>query len=313
MLDARPFLNAQANRATGGGVETIAKYDFLDIAFLNITNIHSVRESFLGMMACTSVPEAAFRSTVEKTQWIELLGALIEGTGVIVGSLVKGQSVLVHCSDGWDRTAQLCSLTQLLLDPYYRSLPGFSVLIEKDWVTIGHQFDRRYGHASSDLSDTQRSPVFLQFLDTVYQLTEQFPSQFEFSEKLLLDLAEWAWAGRFGTFMCNSHAERVRNGVYRETSSVWTYVLTHSKEYTNPFYSPSPDSILRPSSSPRKLKVWSGLFFKYHRDFYYPETGFTSPSHHLEVLMRQTKAGKDHLNAEIDRIEQVADTLRTQR
>ena len=43
-------------------------------------------------------------------------------------------SVLVHCSDGWDRTAQLCSLAQLMLDPYYRTVRGFEVLIEKDWL-----------------------------------------------------------------------------------------------------------------------------------------------------------------------------------
>ncbi len=36
-------------------------------------------------------------------------------------------SVLIHCSDGWDRTAQTCALTCLLLDPYYRTLHGFMV------------------------------------------------------------------------------------------------------------------------------------------------------------------------------------------
>lgn len=41
--------------------------------------------------------------------------------------LEAGDPVLVHCSDGWDRTAQLASLSQLLLDPYYRTLDGFQV------------------------------------------------------------------------------------------------------------------------------------------------------------------------------------------
>lgn len=36
-------------------------------------------------------------------------------------------SVLVHCSDGWDRTAQVCSLAGLLLDPFYRTFKGFMV------------------------------------------------------------------------------------------------------------------------------------------------------------------------------------------
>jgi len=38
-------------------------------------------------------------------------------------------SVLVHCSDGWDRTAQTCSLASLILDPYYRTIHGFQVII----------------------------------------------------------------------------------------------------------------------------------------------------------------------------------------
>lgn len=41
--------------------------------------------------------------------------------------VVESASVLVHCSDGWDRTAQVCSLGSLLLDPYYRTLRGFLV------------------------------------------------------------------------------------------------------------------------------------------------------------------------------------------
>ncbi len=49
-------------------------------------------------------------------------------------------SVVVHCSDGWDRTAQTCSLAGIMLDPYYRTIHGFQVhsncnkILESDWV-----------------------------------------------------------------------------------------------------------------------------------------------------------------------------------
>ena len=36
-------------------------------------------------------------------------------------------SVLIHCTDGWDRTAQLSALSMLMLDPYYRTIIGFEV------------------------------------------------------------------------------------------------------------------------------------------------------------------------------------------
>ena len=39
----------------------------------------------------------------------------------------KGAAALVHCSDGWDRTSQLTSLAQLLLDPFYRTITGLQV------------------------------------------------------------------------------------------------------------------------------------------------------------------------------------------
>jgi len=35
----------------------------------------------------------------------------------------------VHCSDGWDRTAQTCSLACIMLDPYYRTIEGFQVTL----------------------------------------------------------------------------------------------------------------------------------------------------------------------------------------
>lgn len=39
----------------------------------------------------------------------------MKGAAFVVDELERGVAVLVHCSDGWDRTAQLTALAQVLL------------------------------------------------------------------------------------------------------------------------------------------------------------------------------------------------------
>ena len=56
---------------------------------------------------------------------------------------------MVHCSDGWDRTAQLVSLSQIILDPFFRTFEGFKVIVEKEWLDFGHKFEDRTGRGVS--------------------------------------------------------------------------------------------------------------------------------------------------------------------
>ncbi len=47
------------------------------------------------------------------------MGVACEVVGVVHDSSLP---VLIHCSDGWDRTTQVMALAQLMLDPYYRTI-----------------------------------------------------------------------------------------------------------------------------------------------------------------------------------------------
>jgi hypothetical protein len=147
--------------------------------------------------------------------------------------------VLVHCSDGWDRTSQLTSLAMLLLDPFYRTLRGFAVLIEKEWVAMGHQFRTRCGHTARGFWSGQCAPVFLQWLECVWQVQRQNPTAFEFSERLLVFLAEHVYSCRFGTFLFDCEREREAANAARTTPSLWTYVLQQSPYFANALYTPT--------------------------------------------------------------------------
>lgn len=50
---------------------------------------------------------------------------------------------------------------------------GFEVLIEKEWLSFGHKFGHRIGHGEDKATDAERSPVFLQFIDCVWQVCRQ--------------------------------------------------------------------------------------------------------------------------------------------
>lgn len=74
----------------------------------------------------------SFLSGLESSGWLRHIKSILDTSWFIAQALEEGISVVVHCSDGWDRTAQVCSLASLLLDPYYRTITGFQVNNKKN-------------------------------------------------------------------------------------------------------------------------------------------------------------------------------------
>jgi protein tyrosine/serine phosphatase len=89
-------------------------------------------------------------SHLENTQWLKHFSSLLTATAVGARELREGRNVLLHCSDGWDRTAQIGSLIMLCLDPFYRTYEGFQILVEKEWISFGHKFRQRLGQGVFD-------------------------------------------------------------------------------------------------------------------------------------------------------------------
>jgi rhodanese-related sulfurtransferase len=208
VVDARSKMAAYGNKAKGGGFEIDQYYSNCKLVYGCIENIHSVRDAYKKCFSlCESYHQTKdnkkIQSKIESTGWLNLLKNILIYSAEIAARIhYDKQTVVVHCSDGWDRTAQLCSLAQMMIDPYYRTIEGFEVIIEKEWISFGHKFETRYGHFKDDSHmPDERSPVFIQFLDCVYQLLLQFPTQFQFNNKLLLFLAHHVYTCKFGTFL----------------------------------------------------------------------------------------------------------------
>uniref|UniRef100_A0A8C5A2Z5 phosphatidylinositol-3,5-bisphosphate 3-phosphatase n=1 Tax=Gadus morhua TaxID=8049 RepID=A0A8C5A2Z5_GADMO len=189
ILDARSYAAAVANRAKGGGCECPEYYPNCEVVFMGMANIHSIRKSFQSLrFLCTQMPDPAnWLSALESTKWLQHLSLLLKAALLAVNAVHRDhRPVMVHCSDGWDRTPQIVALSKMLLDPYYRTIEGFQVLVETDWLDFGHKFADRCGHGENSEDVNERCPVFLQWLDCVHQLQRQFPCSFEFNEAFLV-------------------------------------------------------------------------------------------------------------------------------
>ncbi|OUM65413.1 hypothetical protein PIROE2DRAFT_41713, partial [Piromyces sp. E2] len=289
IVDARSSTNAMANIAMGAGYENVEHYKGSRLEYLKIENIHVVRDSLNKLIEVSRNSNSGFisKSDIEKTGWLKHIHTLLEGSLLIIKTIdLYNSHVLVHCSDGWDRTSQLVAISEVCLDPYYRTIEGFEVLVEKDWISFGHKFSHRCGLLAKDaanlnevltstaskifntngnkdsatsntISSTinavsisknstlprETSPIFTQFLDCIYQLWIQNPTQFEFNDDFLVQLNTHVYSSQFGTFLFNSEYER---RVFRHdgkdlsqcTYSVWDWFNSNKEDYINPLYVP---------------------------------------------------------------------------
>eukprot|EP00981_Chlorochromonas_danica_P003236 scaffold633_cov288-Ochromonas_danica.AAC.71 len=283
ILDCRGILAATLNKAAGKGTESIGNYTNTELVFGNIDNIHVMRAAALTLAdslasfssQATGIETrdlidqnmSGYFGKMEDSGWLRFLRMILVSSVFVAEKLHFDQhSVLVHCSDGWDRTAQITSIAQILLDPFYRTLTGLATLIEKEWCAFGHKFQDRCGHGqdSNSLPD-ERSPVFLQFLDCVYQLLEQFPTAFQFNEELLIFLADHHISCLFGTFLGNSERERiVVLDAPRHTISIWDYIMDGKRlfSFLNSQYDHYPQP-LWPQTSLFNLKLWKRYWLRW--------------------------------------------------
>ncbi|KAI5124007.1 hypothetical protein M0805_003839 [Coniferiporia weirii] len=324
IIDARPTTNAMANVAKGAGTENMDYYREGKKAYLGIDNIHVMRDSLNKVVETLRGADALAysiggdgcdrerlvmlslslldRQTLRRSGWLRHLSAILDGTLLIVRNVhVNSSHVLIHCSDGWDRTAQLSSLAQLCLDPFYRTFRGFQILIEKDWLSFGHRFLDRCGHLSSekvflyaaDVSSgggaeaaqalfasvqnrlvgqgrlKEMSPVFHQFLECVRQVQRQFPERFEFNSRYLEQIHYHVYSCQFGTFLFNCERDRrmeTKDNIpppYERTVSLWDFLNSTAEiaKNLNPSYDSALDNPIR-----RDSKANMGVLFPDPKD-----------------------------------------------
>ncbi|CAI9739300.1 Hypothetical predicted protein [Octopus vulgaris] len=266
ILDTRSQGHAKAAQAKGGGFEPEAHYSQWRRINQAIDRKHALHDSIIKLIeACndTSTSTDKWLSKLDSSGWLSNVKDVINAACMVAQFIDKeAASVLVHGSDGLDTTLQVTSLAQLLLDHDCRTVRGFEALVEREWLQAGHPFQERCAKSAFAMTKQHKeAPVFLLFLDCVWQIWQQFPCSFEFNEDFLLLLFQHAYASQFGTFLCNNEFERKNHELVTKTVSLWSYVNRPEviQTYMNPMYEPN-QGALWPSVAPQSLQLWTALY-----------------------------------------------------
>jgi len=269
IVDCRPRVNANVNKLKGKGFENIANYKECFFQFFDIHNIHKMRDSLSAVKKMMFHPQDdGWYAKLDNTSWIIYMRSILSCAAQVVNIISQQKSVMIHCSDGWDRTSQVSALSQLLLDNYYRSCKGFLVLVRKEWMWFGHMISTRNGNFGVQGVPTtkrdQRSPVFIQWLECVYQILRKFPTAFEFTEQFLLDIAKCWNSGEFGDFFFNSEKERrEQTAFFAIPRSMHKWFEQRLSDPNNPYVSQTSDwkqiDVLHHQFAVRELVLWERL------------------------------------------------------
>lgn len=145
-------------------------------------------------------------------------------------------------------------------------------------------------------SKDERAPVFLQFLEAVFQIFYQEPESFEFTDDLLILLIEHSISGRYGNFLLNSQKQRDEKAVFVNTDSLWEHVL-EDQSLRNPCFIPGKfPGMLKIETSVNKLSFWHRYHFKYYSN--------QTVSHPIVKIACNFKKIENELLEKISKLEQ---------
>ncbi|VVC32555.1 Hypothetical protein CINCED_3A001526 [Cinara cedri] len=217
------------------------------------------------------VQDNHFYSLLEKSKWLQYVSSCLGSAFETAYKLNGNTSVVLQERDGRDLCCVVSSLAQLMIDSYFRSIVGLQTLIQKEWVVMGHQFCTRLGHINN--TDSLKSPLLLLFLDCVWQLLQQFPTKFEFTETYLTTLWDTSHISIFDTFLFDCEQDR-HHATNDGTNplilrSIWNweeqFLDRDLIQFHNPLYNASnaKDELLKVSTEISCLNIWTQCYYRF--------------------------------------------------
>lgn len=158
IVDCRPIKNVYAQKyILGGGTENIQNYQFSDLKskdlftskayFLGFPNVHILSDQYSAMVDYYILGKNQQQEEISPLSfdwYLNIEHVLKEVDYLLKEYLLNGSHLLIHCTHGWDRTSLTTSLLMICTDPYYRTIEGFLVLVQLEWLNYGFRFAERF-------------------------------------------------------------------------------------------------------------------------------------------------------------------------
>jgi myotubularin-related protein 9 len=269
LLDTRSKTALASAKARGGGYESAFYYRSWNIIFLELPRTQDIQASFHKVVeTCNDYGNVNFHSRLNASNWLPTIALVLSKAGVIAQSMHyvnPGHTHIVHGGESKDMTLMMTSLCAIILDSNARTLRGFQSLIEREWILGGHPFGERCSHSAYATGGGEEAPVFVCFLNCVFQMMHAYPSAFEFTDHFLINIFEHSYASEFGTFLYDSERDRHHSQLRKRTVSLWSYV-NHPEilsTFMNPLYVPIAQP-LWPVISGVIHVLWQRLFLRWN-------------------------------------------------
>ncbi|XP_016046952.1 myotubularin-related protein 12 isoform X1 [Erinaceus europaeus] len=263
------------------------KTEDLSSNFLSLQEIQSAYSKFKQLFLIDNSTEfwdtdIKWFSLLESSSWLDIVRRCLKKAIEIAECLeAQNMNILLLEENASDLCCLLSSLVQVMMDPHCRTRVGFQSLVQKEWIMGGHCFLDRCNHLRQ--SDKEEVPMFLLFLDCVWQLMHQHPPAFEFTETYLTVLSDSLYIPIFSTFFFNSPHQKDINMHHQRQLSL---PLTQSKSSPKRgFFREETDHLIKNLLGKRisKLINPSDELQDSFREFY--DSWHSKPSDHHGLLL----------------------------
>lgn len=153
----------------------------------------------------------------------------------------KEENVLIYCTSGTNGSCLISSLSQIIIEPHYRTFEGFKVLVWKEWIYFQHNFVAKNDLNKLNIEDECRYlPLFIFFLDCVAQLIHMNPFKFEFTKDYLAQLSMRVLSNKFFEFVQSGYQQNLEKD-QSNIKLVSVFSVIKQDHYTNQFYKKDKD------------------------------------------------------------------------